>query len=697
MFFIIIKPGTIINAFMQEALFSRHAVEEETKVAYSSLFSPFQIGNMKIANRIVKSAAGSYSVDHGINDQAMMFYENIARGGAGMIWFEDLQWYGYAADDVKRIVDKVHSYGTKIGMQTYGSWQFASSSKHLQSPLEMDMEEYRHTEQTVEQIHEVQTALLNTAVYAKACGFDALELNCSSDHMFDTFLSRFWNVSRTDEYSAESFENRARVVTELIKAIKEKCGSDFPIQILFNGVEENLYPLGDSSLCITPEEAQEFARLFEKAGADSLHIRSSSFGNHCAGFMPDIMHFGEKGNTGLGSVVNYETHFRGMVDGSSSGAAAFLKVAAKVKEAVSIPVGVVGSMDPSVSGEMIEAAIAEGKIDFIIINRPLLADPELPNKLKEGRKEDIRPCNRCVSCFKAVADMWGIGYCRVNPAYIRGGTEEMPEGARPLPAEKPEKILVIGGGPAGMEAAAIAAQRGHDVLLHEQKNILGGRIPLACAVKGSHDRMGEYNEFLQRRLQKLGVSVTLGVKVDANAIKDIAPNKVIIATGGIAESSGIAGSDSAGVYQGVVLDTEKLGETVCIIGGNIIAYDYAVSLTGKGKKVFLVSTRPESEIGIEQAAWPRAVLTGWMRSKGTVLYGGAFINRVSEGLVSIQTSFGTGEMIVCDSVVILEDLKPNLALLNELDGIEAVAVGDCIKPYNILEAVKGANLAARKI
>lgn len=663
----------------------------------SSLFSPFKIGKLEISNRIIKSAAGSYSIDNGINAQAMQFYESIAKGGVGMIWFEDLQWYGYAAEDVRRIVDRVHSYGTKIGLQTYGSWQFASSSKHMQSPLEMDMEEYRHTEQTVDQIHEVQNAIIDTAVYAKECGFDALELNCSSDHMFDTFLSRFWNVSRTDEYSAESFENRARVVTELIKGIKEKCGSDFPVQILFNGIEENLFPLGDSSLCITPEEAQEFARLFEAAGADSLHIRSSSFGNHCAGFMPDIMHFGEKGNTGLGSVVDYSKHFGGIVDGEHDGAAAFLNVAAKVKEAVDIPVGVVGSMDPRISEELIEQAITQGRIDFIILNRPLLADPELPNKLKEGRKDDIRPCNRCVSCFKAVADMWGTGYCRVNPAYIRGGTEEMPEGAEPVPVEKPEKVLVIGGGPAGMEAAAVAAQRGHNVLLYEKKEILGGRIPMASAVKGSHDRMSEYSRFLQKRLRKLGVSVTLGVTVDKDVIKDIAPDKVIIATGGVRKNSELAGADSPGVYQDITLDMEKLGDKVCIIGGNIIAYDYAVSLTGKGKNVVLISGRPESEIGIEQASWPRAVLTEWMLSKGTQIYGEALIENISEVEVSIRTSFGTEEKIKCDSVVILEDLEADDSILNEVEGIDAIAVGDCFRPYNILEAVKTGNLAARRI
>ncbi len=662
-----------------------------------NLFTPISIGTIEISNRIFKSAAGSYSIDHGINDQAMMFYENIAKGGVGMIWFEDLQWYGYPVEDVRKVVDKVHDHGTKIGLQTYGSWQFASSSKHMSSPLEMDLEEYRHKELTTKEVHEVQNTIVSAARYAKDCGFDALELNCSSDHMFDTFLSRFWNVTRSDAYSGKSLENRARVVTELITKIKDECGTDFPIQILFNGIEENLQILGDNDLCVTLEEAQGFAKLFEAAGADSLHIRSSAFGNHCAGFMPDIMHFGEKGNTGLGTVVNYNRHFGGMVDGSRDGAAAFLDVAAKIKETVKIPVGVVGSMDPAVSEELINRYIKEDKIDFILINRPLLADPELPNKLREGRKDEIKPCNRCVNCFKAVVDMWGTGYCRVNPAYIRGGTEEMPEGAEPALAERPQKVLIIGGGPAGMEAAAIAAQRGHSVSLYEREQHLGGRMRLAAAVKGRHERIAEYIAFMENRLDKLEVEVKLGVKADKQTVDLIAPDKIVVATGGIKAETMIPARNLKCVHDHIILDPKKLGEKVCVVGGNIIAYDYAVHLTAKGKKVALISERLEENIGSEQASWPRAVLTEWMRAKGTRLYGGISGLEISPDMINFTTISGSKEKMFYDSVVILNNLRKDHYAQKEFKHCDAIYIGDCHKPANILEAVRAGNLAGRSI
>lgn len=663
----------------------------------SNLFTPFKIGSMKIKNRIVKAAAGSYSIDSGLNEQAIMFYENIAKGGTGLIWFEDLQWYDYSAKDVQKIIERVHSYGVKIGAQTYGSWQYASSSKHLQSPLEMDLEKYRHKELSTEQVHEVQSRILDICRYYRDCGFDAVELNCSSDHMFDTFLSRFWNISRKDEYSSESFENRARVVTELIREIKKECGKDFAIQILFNGIEECLHPLGDSSLCMTPEEAGIFAKIFEKAGADSLQIRSSSFGNHCAGFMPDIMHFGEKGNTGLGGVVDYSRHYHGMVDGTNDGVAAFIDIAASVKKNVNIPVGVVGNVDPRICLDIINSSIERGKIDFIVVNRPLIADPYMPDKLKNGKIDEIVPCNKCVNCFKAVADMFGVGYCRVNPVYIRGGTEEMPEGNDLIPSKEKKKVIVVGGGPAGMEAAAIAAKRGHDVTLYEASNSLGGRMNMAVAVKGKHDRIYEYKRFLEKRLEQLGVKINKNVVVTIDLIKALNPNHIVLATGGKVKAIKKEYGKLDKTYKGITMNISELGDRICVVGGNIIAYDYATRLVAEGKQVFLVSERAPENIGSEQSAWQRAVLNPWMFSKGSKIYGNATVEICEDCYVTINTSFGTKESIKCDSIVIAEELQKNLSMVEELQEYNLSVVGDCAAPCNILEAVKSGNLAARKI
>lgn len=662
---------------------------------YAALFDPIQLGSLTLANRLVKSSAGSYSIDAGINDQAIGFYEGLAKGGVGMIWHEDLSFYPYTPQEVKPLVDKVHEHGTPIGLQCYIDWSRAATSKHLVSPLEMDIPEFRHTAMTVDEIHGAQDEIVARAQFARECGFDAISINCSCDHCFDTFLSRFWN-DREDEYGPQSFENRARIVTEIIGRIKQELGSDFMVDVLFNGIEEDVHNLGDSSLCIKPDEAMELAKLFEDAGADSLQIRSSMFGNHCAGFMPDIMHFGEHGNTGLGTVIDYSRHAEGSVIGSRDGAAALAEVAAQVKQAVSIPVGVVGSIDPRLAPRFTNDLVAEGKVDFLVLNRTLLADPDMPNKLKEGKRDEVRPCNRCVNCFKAVADMYGIGYCRVNPSYIRGGTEEMPEGAMPLPAESPRTIIVAGGGPAGLEAAAIAAQRGHKVTLYEEKDSLGGRLSFAQIIKGDHERLEDYRSYLEKRVRDAGVNVVTCTPVDAALINQEKPDAVIIATGGSKCESTIKGSELA--YDLDDVATAEPGERVVIVGGNIISTDLAVKLTGEGHEVILMSERPEAEIGIEQASWPHCVMMPWLKAKGSKLIGGASITEVAETSVSYRADNGLDRTVECDTVFLLEDLQAAGSWVDEIDSsIEVHLVGDSKEPSNILNAVHSAHLAARAL
>ncbi len=662
---------------------------------YAAIFEPLQLGSIQIQNRLAKAAAGSYSIDAGINDQAIGFYEGLAKGGVGIIWHEDLSFYPYTVEEVKPLVAAVHEHGTPIGLQSYIDWSRASTSKHLVSPLEMDMPEFRHTAMSIEQIHAAQDEVVARAQFAKDCGFDAFSLNCSCDHCFDTFLSRFWN-DREDEYGPQSFENRARIVTEIIERIKKEIGADFMVEVLFNGIEENVHDLGDSGLCIKVDEAMELAKLFEAAGADALQVRSAMLGNHCAGFMPDIMHFGEHGNTGLGTIMNYDRHSEGSITGSRDGVAALAEVAAQVKQAVSIPVGVVGSIDPRLAPQFTNNLIAEGKVDYLVLNRTLLADPELPNKLKEGKRDEVRPCNRCVNCFKAVADMWGIGYCRVNPAYIRGGTEEMPEGATPQAAETPRAITVVGAGPAGLEAAAIAAERGHSVTLYEKSDTVGGRLSFAQIIKGDHERIDDYRTYLERRAQNAGVTIQTGIEVNAEQLNAEKPDAVVIATGGEKHASAIKGCESALDLDDIA--TGDAGERVAIVGGNIIATDFAIRLTGEGKAVTIISSRPTAEIGIEQASWPHCVLMPWMKAKGGSLIGGATVTEVSSNSVSYTADNGLSRTLECDTVYLLEDLDPRTSWIDAIDSsIEVHIVGDSNEPSNILNAVHSANLVARSL
>lgn len=666
---------------------------------FAALFQPLAFGSHEAPNRIMKSAAGSYAVDASINEQAIAYYREIAQGGVGVVMVEDCSFLIEGPETLKPIVDAIHEAGAIAGVQVWGLWFQASSDKNGWSPLEqISIEDgLPHAKMTTEEVHAFQQEMLELAMLHHETGFDIVEINAGCDHAFDSFLSRHWNVDRDDEYGAQSLENRARIVTELIQMIKEQC-PDLAVQVLFNGVEENLEELGDGDLCMKPEEAAEFARLFEKAGADSLQVRIGSFGNHAASFLPDIMHVGSHGNTGLGTQANYASHFSGLVNGSHDGVAAFLDVAASVKAAVSIPVGTVGSMDARLAPDLVNGAVADGKVDFVAMNRPLIADAHLPNKIKEGRLDEIRPCNRCVCCFQSVVNPGGIGYCRINAAHVRAYTDEMPEGYEPAMAEKPKQVMVVGAGPAGMEAAIVAAQRGHVVTLCEKKESLGGAVPFAAAVKGPHERLADYLTYQKKRLDMLGVTVRTGTEVDKDMVASASPDAVVVAVGG-SEPTAKAGTANGTTILAIdEAAARELTGRVCIIGGSLRATDYAHRLIEQGCRVDVVHEGTEADLASAQAPWPRAVMLSWLKSQGVAFHHEASDITAEDGHVNFTASFGLPCSLSCDTVVLCEDLQPNKALADEIGTLcEVVCVGDCVQPFNIQNAVLQGNLAARAL
>ena len=288
----------------------------------------------------------------------------------------------------KAIADYMHAKGTPLIGQLYDMLMAGGASSTAVHEFEMETSFASGKMQTTEEVQaEIQCFIDAAERYYKA-GYDGVEINCSCSHYFSTFLSRFANNERTDQYSGETIENRARIVTEVIEGIRARVGSDFIIQVLYSGAEENVAHLGHNDACTTVEEACEFAKLFEKAGASCLHIRSQAYGHHCAGFMPDVLHIQEHGHTGYGTIMDYGKHFAG-VQGQYDGFGALIEVAARIKSCVSIPVGAVGAMDPRVTPDLIDRAIADGKMDYILVTRPLMADPQYCNKLQAGQKEDI--------------------------------------------------------------------------------------------------------------------------------------------------------------------------------------------------------------------------------------------------------------------------------------------------------------------
>ena len=525
-----------------------------TDFSKTTLFSDWKLGPLTLNHRMVKSAAGSDTWVRGFGEEVISYYTKFAKGGVQMIWCEnfanlltkypvptkkDLMTY-----PVKDLVDAVHAEGAYLG------YQFDSMGATIgKQNNDGTFTQATADDLTLEDIASFQNDIINGAKILHDAGFDGFEINAAGNNIGQSFFSRNRN-HRTDNYGPQSFENRARFVTEIIQGIKKACGKDFIVQVLMNGIEENDQNLGNNSRYTTVAENKEFAKLLEAAGADSLHLRLGPAGMHVCQFASDLYFtgYGIEGTTGYGNQFDFSRHWEGKLIANHSGCGMMLDVAKEIKEAVSIPVGTVTYMDPAHAPDFFEQALKDGKVDFLIMNRPLIVDMEYVNKLREGRIDEIAPCTRCLHChFDKDEEGKTIEHCRVNACVQRAYREKMPEGYEPLPASGSKKVMVVGGGPAGMEAARIAAQRGYSVTLYEKKGMLGGLLPFASAIKGPHENLNNLRNYLEHQLELKGVKVVTGKDVDADFIKQEAPDVVILAVGGKRSSLGLKGTGGTNI------------------------------------------------------------------------------------------------------------------------------------------------------
>jgi 2,4-dienoyl-CoA reductase-like NADH-dependent reductase (Old Yellow Enzyme family) len=684
--------------------------------ANSAFFSPWQIGPHTIENRMVKSAAFQLAFMRNIPDEYITYYKRMADGGVGMIWIEDCaNLWEFTARPMKRafdeydmsgLLDALHGAGAKVG------YQFDTMGSPV-GPLTFTMP-FLGTYSTEEVKGWVQ-AIINIGVKLKETGFDAYELNFAANNLGQSFFSRARN-NRTDEYGPQTLESRTKFMVECISGIKAACGPDFVVQLLINGAEENDTHLGDSTLYVSLEETKAIVKKAEEAGADSIHLRIGPAGMHVAQFASELYFAprGLEGQSGYGSRFDFSRHFGGILRANHSGCGLNIDMAAAVKEAVSIPVGAASYMDPAQAPDYFETALSEGKIDFLVMNRPFCVDPGYVNKLREGRVDEIAPCTRCLHCFYD-ADLKGTAlmeHCRVNAANWRAYGEAMPEGYEPLPATGDKKVMVVGGGPAGCEAARIAAQRGYSVTLYEKGSALGGMLSSAEGIKGPHENLSRLATYLAKQQEVQGVTVVTNTEVDADFVKGEAPDVVILAVGGKRDSLGLTASGSTAVYDFADFIGADLGKKVVVWGGNCQAVDVAVYLAGEGYSVDIVApdaypiaapmgmppmTDPMKTFDKGHSVNMREFLLPALTATGCHIWCGATIDSVGDGSIEITTDSGIKQTIPCDSVVDVSDMLPNKDLLDELGDIEAYAVGDCDIPWNIAEAITAGNLTARKI
>lgn len=679
----------------------------------TKLFSDWQFGPLTLHHRMIKSAAGSLYLAEVTDERIIDEYVEFVKGGCEFVWVEDYAnlmphypAHYKARDASSAILDQVaaaiHEAGGHCGYQLS---LMGASFSGFDATQAAEFECAEADDLTLDEIKLVQQDFIDVAKMLQDAGFDAVEINAAGNNIGQAFLSRNRN-KREDEYGPQTFENRARFVCEIIQGIKSACGADFPVQVLINGIEANDVNLGQDDGFTTVEENCELCKQFEAAGADALHVRIGPFGYHPCEFAGDLYFsgYGINGNTRYGTQFDFARHWEGLLDGSHSGCGLMLDVAAKIKQAVNIPVGSVTYMDPAHAPDFFEKALEDGKVDFYNMTRPLYADPNYINKLREGRIDEICPCNRCLHCHFDF-DETGAFYehCRVNATRMRAFTPAMPDGpALPALDGDPKNVMVVGGGPAGMEAARVAAQRGHAVTLYEKNGYLGGTLPFAAAIKGPHENIADLNAYLQRQQEVCGVTVVTGQEVTADFVREQAPDVVIEACGGTVQATGLAGTEATNVVPIAEMLTAEIGENVTIVGFAAPAVDAAFNLIAQGKHVSIVMDQPISALGKGQSAHVKEVVLPMLYVKGTRVWPNASVTSVGDGEITIAGETGCDMTFACDTVIEALELAANTALADELGGeFEVHTVGDALvdpaKPHNIAEAIATGNLAARAI
>ncbi len=671
---------------------------------FKTLFSPLKIGPLSLNHRMVKSAAGSATYLAGLTDELLQYYVEFAKGGVELIWVEMVPQLEPGPDGGKlpqeaidfgrKLVEECGKHGAKLGYQTYGI-----------SPKPIG-------ELTAEDIAGAQDRYVSVAKNLKEMGFAAFEINAAGFNLGEHFLSRFHNI-RTDEYGAGSLENRARFVTECIEKIKKECGKDFVVQVLINCVEENDNITNNASLATldnavtaphnkvtTIEEGIEFAKLFEAAGCDSMHLRLGPLDNHPCQFGSDLYFIlnGIEGATGYGTQWDFSRHWQGELIGNHSGAGMLINIVGRYKDALSIPCGTVTYMDPAHAPDFFEKALADGKVDFYLMNRPLTVDTQYVNKLKEGRIDEIAPCMRCLHCHIGSNEMnREMGYCRANALTQRVMTPNGPDSYDLKPATASKKVMVIGGGPAGMEAARVAAARGHQVSLYEKNGSLGGRLTFASMVKGPHENIDDFKAYLVNQLKLNDVNVVLKKEVDADLINSEAPDVVILATGALPGEVGAEGDDSVPIVEYDDFMDVDTGENVLVFGSNAQAFDCALWLTVHKKKVTIVTPNPNEDLNEQQSQHAHRFMTTALYSLGLKAYPESTIKEIKDGQVTIVSDAGFETVINADSIINAADLLPNKSLLDDTSVKETYAIGDCDEPYNIALAIRAGNDVGRTV
>ncbi len=533
---------------------------------FQHLFTPFRFRTFEIRNRIVMPPMAIYipGSEGFVKQRLIDYYEARAKGGVGYIIVnatyvhpngsshpnqtaitDDKYIPGFA-----RLVEAIHRHGVKASLQLYHSGRqryalIAGGQTISPSGIPCPVRKDPAHAPTVKDVKSLVEDYAQAARRAREAGFDGIEIHCAHGYLLSGFLSPYQN-KRTDEYGGDVM-GRTRIVREILARCREVVGDDMLIGVRMNGSDY----VNEGN---TPEEVKEIARILVNAGAEVIHV-----------------------SAGMAASAQYTFFPAGVPRGFN------VPLAEEIRKVVDVPVIACGAITDA---EFAEEILSKGTVDLVAIGRPLMADPDLPIKAMTGRLKETRPCLRCSKC----AGVWPENMtCTVNAAMGREAQSRLE------PTGKPKKVIVIGSGPAGLEAATTAAARGHSVTLMEQNDRIGGKIRLAQRVAGK-ENLDRWLAYYQNEMERLCVAVELNRHVTVDDMNKIVADAIVVATGARPLiPKNIKGVDNSKVVvtDDVLWDRVNVGDRALIVGGSSMGVETAEHIASEGKEVVVVEMLPE--------------------------------------------------------------------------------------------------------
>jgi 2,4-dienoyl-CoA reductase-like NADH-dependent reductase (Old Yellow Enzyme family)/thioredoxin reductase len=644
------------------------------QTAFPKLFEPGSIGNVRLKNRVIKAPqhTGLGNPDGSITDRMLRYYRSVASGGVGMVIVE----YAWIDNDASRaspcqlgiasmdhipglslLAQTIQANGAKAAIQISHAGRQRFTLEQPKAPSAVPWEELYAAgcpapqALTFEEILQIVKAFGQAAKRAQVADFDMIEIHACHGYLISNFLSSRTN-KRTDWYGG-SLENRMRFLLEVTAEIKCQVGSEYPVCVRVSGTDYE--PDGT-----TIEETVELCRRLEAMGVAAIHV---SGGNH--------------------HQTIHEVSPMGMSLGHNVWAAE------AVKKEIKIPVIASGSINlPGLA----QRILVEGRGDFIGLGRPLWADPEWPLKAMQGRLGDIRPCIRCNDGCLARGDHQAKTIsCSVNVAVCREDEFEITK------AEHSRSVAVIGGGPAGMEAARVCALKGHQVTLYEKRE-LGGALLEAAIPEFKAPDLKPLVDYFRTQIKKLKIRV-ISEEATLESIKDGGYDAVIVAAG----ATPLALEDVQGITHPKVTSASQvlhgeaaLGHTIAVIGGGIVGAEVGLFLAEQGKEVVFVEMLDTfmNNITFDE----KLVYEERFKSLTISVHTGKRLESVADDGIVVVDRFGVRTTLAVDTVVLAAGFRPNRDLVDSLredSRLQVFEAGDCVRPRKIFDAIHDGHLAAK--